>query len=88
MRLWEFLGDSYSIQLRFLYPSACSWLSLDVVSHAPQLELGKLLSLLDSLIQLRLKIRFRQDCIKFPGEIGSSCPVSEPADLLSRAAAE
>ena len=36
---------------------------------------------------LRLNIRFRQDCIKFPGEIGSCCPLSEPAEFSSRGAA-
>jgi hypothetical protein len=64
-----------------------AWLS-DVVSHPPQLELGKLLLLSDALIWLRLTMRFRQDCIKIPGEIGSCCPVGEASDFLSRAAAE
>ena len=39
-----------------------------------------------SLLPIPLKMRFRQDCIKIPGEIGSCCPLSEPAEFSPRGA--
>ena len=54
----------------------CLNLSRSILSHSCR-----------SLDLASIRDGFRWDCIKIPGEIGSCCPVSEPAVCLSRGAA-